>query len=399
MRQQVVILALLVLMPLHLSSQTIHAPEPEILKLDALTADPEIKLVVVGAMADALHVHRNHLIRLRKDGGQSYGAIFVSALRERGMDYDVILRELRALNREVARRLTDFNVRSMSAATTRPILSIATASDHNSADTVYSLVPEIGIDSRHAAFVVGVPYYRTFGTNAPTGGLGDVYATAFVRGRASVFDVGSTVTLAAPTGDRNKGLGAGKVSAGATGTISRRLEFARLWLSGGFTNSVFNNVGYERPYITDGNAVHIEGAVEFTLHHKVALGIGGFALRPFGAQTVYSQTANADSAALDGGQSPGTPGGMMPGGHMGQVPAATVSAPGMSMPFYDRTQRSIVDASDLQDHGASVWLSIPLRPGLSLHAGMARSLPFHLTTVRVGFGLDLARLLLPGKHL
>ena len=35
--------------------------------------------------------------------------------------------------------------------------------------------------------------------------------------------------------------------------------------------------------------------------------------------------------------------------------------------------------------------------GLSLHTGVARSLPFHLTTVGVGLGIDFARLLHPGK--
>jgi hypothetical protein len=72
--------------------------------------------------------------------------------------------------------------------------------------------------------------------------------------------------------------------------------------------------------------------------------------------------------------------------------------PATSMPFYDRAQQSVVSASDLRDYGASVWLSVPLHAGLSLGSVVSRSVPFHVTTVRVSIGVDLARLLFPGKH-
>jgi hypothetical protein len=72
--------------------------------------------------------------------------------------------------------------------------------------------------------------------------------------------------------------------------------------------------------------------------------------------------------------------------------------PATSMPFYDHAQQSVVSASDLRDYGASVWLSVPLHAGLSLSSVVSRSVPFHLTTVRVSIGVDLACLLFPGKH-
>ena len=72
--------------------------------------------------------------------------------------------------------------------------------------------------------------------------------------------------------------------------------------------------------------------------------------------------------------------------------------PGNSMPFYDQAQRTVVNAGELQDYGAAAWFSIPVRRGLALNGAVARSIPFHLTTVRVGIGIDVARLLFPGKH-
>ena len=91
----------------------------------------------------------------------------------------------------------------------------------------------------------------------------------------------------------------------------------------------------------------------------------------------------------------------MPGGNMGPGMGnggGTAMPPATSMPFYDRTQQSVVSASDLRDYGASVWLSVPLHAGLSLSSVVSRSVPFHLTTIRVSIGVDLARLLFPGKH-
>jgi hypothetical protein len=68
------------------------------------------------------------------------------------------------------------------------------------------------------------------------------------------------------------------------------------------------------------------------------------------------------------------------------------------MPFYDQTQQSTVSASELRDYGATLSLSIPLRSALSLNTVVARSLPFHLTSVRVGVEINVAHLFFPGKH-
>ncbi|MCZ2078568.1 MAG: hypothetical protein LC130_26685 [Bryobacterales bacterium] len=392
------------ILPVCLSAQTTNPDiESEVNKIDALTADPDIKLVVVAAMSDHLKVHRNHLILLRKQTGQSYGSIFASALRERGMDDVAILRQLRMTNREIGRRLARFRLPSGDTTRPRPVLFVSTSADNNSAGTFYSLVPEIGIDSSRASLVVGIPYYRTFATNVTSGGVGDVYVTGFLKGRAAGFDLATGINIAAPTGDPSKGLGAGKVTADATGMIARRYEFARPWVSAGFTNSVFNNVGYQRSYITDGNAAHFSGGLDLSAGRRLTLGFAGFALRPTGAQTVHSRTMGTNMAN-DGGPVPAVPnpGGMMPGGHTtpgvtGSSTSGSTSMP-LAMPFYNQAQETVLSADELQDYGASAWVSIRLRQGLSLNVTAARSLPFHLTTVRIGMGFDLARLLFPGKH-
>ena len=399
MKARLISLLFAVVLPLCLPAQTSTPDiESEIKKIDALTADPDIKLVVVAAIADHLKVHRNHIILLRKETGQSYGAILVSALREGGMGDAEILRQLRMTNREISRRLDQFRTPAGDTSRPRPVLFVSTAADHNSAGTFYSLVTEVGINASRASLVVGIPYYRTFTTNVTTGAVGDVYVAGFLRGHAAGFELGAAINMGTPTGDPSKGLGAGKLTGDATGIIARRYEFARPWLSAGFTNSVFNNVGYQRPYVADGNAAHFSGGLDLSVGRRLTMGFVGFALRPTGAQTVHSQTmatnmAGGPSVPGAGGMMPGAP--MMPG--MGG-PNGAGTSPDSSMPFYDRAQETVVSADELRDYGGSAWLSIRLHQGVSLNIGAARSVPFHLTTARVGLGIDVARLLFPGKH-
>ena len=395
-------LCVLLTVPMHLcAQQSASALQTEMSRVDALAANPDVKLVVVAAMADTLQVHRNHLLLLRKDRGQSFAAIFVSELRARGMGDDTVLHTLRTLRRTVDRQLGRDNV-APSTPAPRPALLVGSAVDHNPAGTAYSLVPEIGFDSSHVAAVIGVPYYRISNTSVSADGLGDVYVSAFLRGRTAGLDFGSSLTVGAPTGDKDKGLGTGKVTADITGTIARRFEFAKPWVSAGFANSVFNNAGYQRPYITDGNAAHFSGGVDFALPHKLTVGIGGFGLEPLGNQTVYSQTVpSGPSSSASSSSTSQTGGGMMPGGSMGPGMGnggTTAMPPVSSMPFYDQAQHSTVSASELQDYGASLSASIPLHSGISLNAVVTRSLPFHLTAVRIGVGIDVAHLLFPGKH-
>src|ERR1019366_3843236 len=117
--------------------------------------DPDLKLAVVAAMADSVRVHRNHLLLLHKDTGQSFATIFVSELRGRGMGDEGILRSLSALLRDVNRQLARYNVATPNPTVPRPVLSVPSGVDYNSSGTLYSLVPEVGVDSSHAAVLVG----------------------------------------------------------------------------------------------------------------------------------------------------------------------------------------------------------------------------------------------------
>src|SRR5579884_1883451 len=117
--------------------------ESEIRELDALAVDPEMKLFVVGAMADDLGVHRNHLFMLRRQTGRSFGNLYVSSLEDRRYQHDVILTRLRAIREEI-------NGKSRQDAgaefSTVPILFVGTSVDRNSVGTFFAVIPEVGIE-------------------------------------------------------------------------------------------------------------------------------------------------------------------------------------------------------------------------------------------------------------
>lgn len=383
------------------------AVQAEIQKIDSMAADTSTRLAVVSAMADALNVHRNHLILLRKQTGQTFGQIFVQSLEKDGVAEEAILKRTHALETDIRQRIESARAGDgePSALRTRPVLSLNSGVDHNSAGTFLWFNPEIGVESQHASFVAGVPYYRDSASGTSLAGVGDVYATGSLYGHAAGMELGSSLTLGLPTGDKNLGLGAGKTTVDVSGTLAHRFGRVRPFVSGGFSNSTFN-FAYQRPYISDGNAAHFSGGFDVRAARRLTFGMGGFGVAPTGTQVVYSRimmgqaSTPAQGSGAGAGNSPGGMGGMG-GGPSGTPPAQNM--PQMTagvlahMPFLGATGAA-VPASELDDYGANAWASITVARGVTLNFAAARSVPFQLTTVRVSLGLDLARILFPSRH-
>ncbi len=367
------------------------ALEAEMQKIDARAADPDTKPIVVAAMADELKVHRNHLVLLRKQTGENYSQIFVSTLEKNGVAQDAILARARALNREIDRRLGTSGNGSPASNGVRPVATVSTGIDHNSAGSFYWLLPEVGVDSRRASLIVGVPYYRDSATGFSAAGVGDVYATGTLYAHAWRTDFASALTVGFPTGDEKLGLGAGKVTADISGTVARSFERVRPFLSAGFANSI-SNFAYARPYIADGNAAHFSGGLEVRAAHRLTVGASGFGVWPFGSQVVYSRVMMGQPSGASGaGSGAQTPGGGM-AGMGGGIPggAGSPMTPPQYMPFLGAA-RSVVAASELEDYGPDAWASITVARGVSVNFAVARSVPFHLTTARIGLTLDVVR--------
>jgi hypothetical protein len=352
--------------------------EAEITQIDRLTADPGTKLQIIQSMAVDLGTHRNHLIFLKKQGQDSFGQVYVKELRKRGLDDEAIFKKLRSIARPAIVRPQAEH----SATGFWPTAYVRTAADLNSAGTFISVSPEVGIDSPRFAFVVGIPIYRISATQREATGVGDAYASVFVRQPTKSLDVSAALTIAAPTGNRDEGLGAGRVSVDLNGTVQRRFERVRPFATAGFTNSLFNNVGYQRPFISNGNSLYASGGIDYRVHRRFTVGLDGFGVHAMGDQMVISQmTATAPAATTMPGMPPGH---MPPGMGIGSMGSGT-------MPFYAHGPQTIVPGSDVSDYGVVGWTSWSLSPSVTLSINVARSIPYELTTVRVGLGFDLSR--------
>jgi hypothetical protein len=334
--------------------------DAEIARIDRLASDPDAKLQVVQTMAEELGTHRNHLLLLKRQGTESFGQIYVRELRQRGLDDAAVLRKLRAIGRETRQEESGWS----------PVAYVSATAAHSSTGTIGAVTPEIGVSSRRFAVVAGVPVYRISTTGRNATGIGDAFVSLFARQPLGEFAAGANLTVAAPTGDSTQGLGAGRVSVDINGTLERRFERLRAFVTPGYTNSLYDNVGYQRPFISNGNSVYVSGGADYRLHRTVTAGLGGFRLHAVGDQKVISQMAAAARVAK------GMPG--MPPGHM--TPGAGAGA------------QTTVKASDVSDWGATGWVSWQMTPIVALNVSVARSVPFDLTTVRAGIGFNLSRL-------
>ncbi|MBI3465021.1 MAG: hypothetical protein HY000_18490 [Planctomycetes bacterium] len=345
--------------------------EREIAGVDQIASDGDAKLPLLHAMALDLGTHRNHLILLRKQSSRTFAEIYVNELRVRGLTDEAIVRKLRLLEGRTAALRGPETSREGAI---RPIAYLGTSTDHSSAGTFVTMSPEIGLDARRFAVAFGVPIYRISSTLRHATGIGDAYASIFLRQPARAYDLGAALTLSAPTGDRDQGLGAGRVSVDLNGTVARRFERVRPFVTGGFTNSVLNNVGYQRPFISNGNALYASGGVDYRLHRRLTAGVGGFTLQAFGTHTVIS-TMMTSSEAESPWHVSARMGGDMPGVQMGSAAAPLISD---------------VSGKDIRDRGVSAWASWSIHRDVTVGLKVARSIPYELTTVRFGLGFNFS---------
>lgn len=371
----------------------------EAARLDSYAATPDGRLIVAALMAEKLGVHRNHLILLRKQSGGAYSMLFANELRARGKSDDAILTALRELNTEIDGQLRSL-ARSSAQGASPPLRGIgflSTTVDRNSAATFYTTIPEVGLEGSRGSVVVGLPLYLNSLDGGAVLGIGDFYAQGQLLGRALGFDFSPTLTVGFPTGKSERGLGAGKLTVDGTVNVSRTFERRfRPFVTAGLANYVFNNVGYQRPYISTGGAAHFSGGLNVGLGRRIGVGIGGFAVEPFGEQEMTSREVMQDASSAP---APGMPPGKghnpvtMPG--LGESPGGLSGMVHPVLPLFMQVSHATVQASNLRDHGVNTWTSIAIHPSLSFQIAVARSFDFSLTTVRVGLGFNIGRTLFP----
>jgi hypothetical protein len=82
----------------------------------------------------------------------------------------------------------------------------------------------------------------------------------------------------------------------------------------------------------------------------------------------------------------------MPGiGHGGPGNNMMPGAMPVGAPFYSHAAVATVAAEIVSDHGATGWASWTMPAGWTLNVRVAYSVPYKLTTLRLGVGVDLSR--------
>jgi len=146
-------------------------------------------------------MHRNRIILLRKETGKSYSSIVMERLRDSAADDKEVLRTVRHINVDVERRIAGGR-----AAGLAPVAYLTATWDYSAVGSIYTVLPEIGVQSRRLALVASVPLHRLTGTQQSATGVGDLQLSATLRHAGERFGAWGSISLGLPTGDSERGL-------------------------------------------------------------------------------------------------------------------------------------------------------------------------------------------------
>src|SRR5579862_6364507 len=249
----------------------------------------------------------------------------------------------------------------------------------NSLGAVTKLDTSAGyIFNPHWSASLGVPFYfvsPSSSTTAATGatsvnGLGNVYAQIRFALPNPALNYVSTLTGAAPTGDRDKGLSTGHAIVDWSNYVDH--GFGRFTPFGelGFANSVADTEFFIRPYITSGFVTHAQAGARYRLARWIVLNASGYAIEPAGQQTVISRLVTVQKqTGASQGSSPVT---TTVTGATKNLPPVTSNLPPVASgivnnlvprgnsqkPVFETTTVTTGSASIARDRGYSTWLTL-----------------------------------------
>lgn len=232
--------------------------------------------------------------------------------------------------------------------------------------------------NRHVSFFGDLPVYfvhfcrkdssgvETCGNN---NGIGDVGASAqLFAGAERVFFV-STGTVRFPSGDEQKGLGAGITTASWANTLSfqfgRTAPFASLLLA----NSLQPTATFQRPFTSKGFVAELSGGLEQQLHRHFRVGASAYRVFPSGEQTTFGRFQRS---SLLGGIAPGL----------------------LNNPRLVPTEGETTGTADLtRDYGGSIWMRFPVHRQVEFQVAYTRSVLLNLNTISYGVSFNFSPLL------
>ncbi len=181
----------------------------------------------------------------------------------------------------------------------------------------------------------------------------------------------SSLTVTAPTGDKDKGLSTGHVTYDWNNHLDR--SFGRLTPFGdaGVANTVSDTPFFIRPFTSTGFVTHLSGGVQFRLFKAVGVGALAYTIRPSGEQIIVSRVRGKGAVS---------PPGQSAGHSRGQG-------------VFELAPTTVGPAEIARDRGGSMWLSISPSRFLGFQLGYTRSTTYSLNTVFLGAGINLGSLI------
>lgn len=245
---------------------------------------------------------------------------------------------------------------------------------------VMRLDPSVGYRfNRFLEIDLGLPFYfvrpsaeiQGFADRAESG-LGNLYTDLRLSFFNPVVNYGSTLTVTAPTGDRDKGLSTGEVTWSWNNHFNKRLGRVVPFLNAGVANTITDTPFFIRPYVSRGFVSHVSGGASWNFARVASLGASAYAYEPSGEQTVFSRVVRRPLPATTGGigRGRGRPRGVF-------ETVAEITGP----------------AEIARDRGFAVWLDLIPNPVVFLEAGYSRSTTYALDTVFWNVGVNVRSLM------
>jgi len=247
----------------------------------------------------------------------------------------------------------------------------------NSTGRVFELNSSIGYNfSGHFGIDVGIPFYfvqpSASSGGTKTSGLGNVFVDGRLRFPNPVVNFASVLTLAAPTGDANKGLSTGRGTFDWTNRFDRTFSALTPFVEAGIANTEADSQSFVRQFTTLGFNSHFRGGANVTLGKIFTVGAAAYDILPSGQQKVFSRLVQAGGSA-----------------------AANAGSHGRVFATGHETTGS---ADIARDNGFSGWFDASPSRFVDFEVCYTHSVHYALDTVSFGIGVNIGSLAARRAH-
>jgi hypothetical protein len=236
----------------------------------------------------------------------------------------------------------------------------------NSEGQVYRIDSSVGYKfNQHFTTDIGLPIYFVRGsssTGISENGIGNPYLDMKFKALNPTLNFGSVLTGYAPLADSKKGLSTGRATFDWTNRVDHSFSSLTPFVDIGLSNTTLDTRLFIRPYTTLGMNTHFEGGTSLDLGRFFSLGASGYAIVPFGQQTVFSKVTPGSAQSASHGHA------------------------------FQNNQQTTGSADIAKDNGFSTWLELTPKAYVDMELAYTRSMNYDLNSVSFTIGMNVGYL-------